>query len=387
MDHLYSLSLFQYSTLRQKNQLNYAQILPLDQKDDFFAFSSQSLAKVNLKSDEMPFCRRREGHLVPQGAELKEYISDLIAVDYLKTMQDSFLALFKHFGAEKVSSSIHKLKITDEGENELTIDCDSLNFKGMESEEGLIHSFATKSKSDSDKVAILLQNNLNVCDIETEKVESTFDLKNLKISSDSKIKWDSSETNSPIMISSENKLSLFDPKSGENCLEWSISKFDKILCFDQNPNLSEFYAFGGNSHSLYIYDLKNTSKEHTEVFAHSHCITGIEYNSIFDQLILTSSLDGRISVCNVPDQSYNYHKTLNTDKPTPKRTFRSKFCNDVIPVLEKSENPICSARWSLIEPLEAIAIDAEGMINIYEVPKHFRWDCLIENQNTEEITA
>ena len=74
MDHLYSLSLFQYSTLRQKNQLNYAQILPLDQKDDFFAFSSQSLAKVNLKSDEMPFCRRREGHLVPQGAELKEYI-------------------------------------------------------------------------------------------------------------------------------------------------------------------------------------------------------------------------------------------------------------------------------------------------------------------------
>lgn len=98
-------------------------------------------------------------------------------------------------------------------------------------------------------------------------------------------------------------LSGWDLRSSKNSFNRSQAHKSTIRAVDYNPNKPYHVVTGGDDAKVYIWDIRQLKEPILDVGkeedSHSHWIWSVAFNSLQDQLLLTSSSDNLVNLHNV----------------------------------------------------------------------------------------
>lgn len=96
-------------------------------------------------------------------------------------------------------------------------------------------------------------------------------------------------------------LSGWDLRSGKNSFNRSEAHKSTIRAVDYNPNKPYHVVTGGDDAKVHIWDIRQLKEPILNVgqTSHSHWIWSVAFNSLQDQLLLTSSSDNLVNLHNV----------------------------------------------------------------------------------------
>ncbi|MEN2499098.1 MAG: Protein tssc1 [Marteilia pararefringens] len=144
-----------------------------------------------------------------------------------------------------------------------------------------------------------------------------------------------------------------------------------IKAFAQNPRHSNIIAIGGDSPSYFLYDLRNVSKPILEVCQHANSVVQLLFNCYFDQLILSTSVDGHAVVTNTNLDNYSKlpfdYSTLNV-----LNDLTYELADDCFLVNDVPLNPLMNAAWMENDPFKISIIDSDGIIGVHEMSQKHR---------------
>ncbi|XP_055609272.1 EARP-interacting protein homolog [Uranotaenia lowii] len=168
----------------------------------------------------------------------------------------------------------------------------------------------------------------------------------------------------------------FDIRDPNHCA-WAIEDAHSQLVrdLDCNPNKQFHIVTGGDDGILKIWDSRNT-KEH--VFArndHHHWIWNVRYNTYHDQLILSSSSDGKVLLtCAGSVSSDTLENDLGADGD---KDLKERLADGLLQSFDQHEDSVYCAEWSTADPWLFASLSYDGRMIISRVPKQYKYQILL----------
>lgn len=179
----------------------------------------------------------------------------------------------------------------------------------------------------------------------------------------------------------ENAIVAYDVRDSNN-KAWQIDDVSS-RAIDVNPNKAFHIATGGDDGVLKIYDIRS-SKE--PVFStnhiHQHWIFSVSFNKYHDQLILTSSSDGKViltcaSSCSSEAVPKDDVKSEVDDDEFQHEIKRSPLKDGLLETFTEHEESVYCVEWSAADPWTFASLSYDGRVIITRIPKKYKYQILL----------
>jgi EARP and GARP complex-interacting protein 1 len=185
----------------------------------------------------------------------------------------------------------------------------------------------------------------------------------------------------------ENAIVSYDIRDSNN-KAWQIEDgVSSVRTIDINPNKAFHIATGADEGVLKIFDVRN-SKE--PVFStghiHQHWIFSVSFNKFHDQLLLTSSSDGKViltcaSSCSseaVPKDKVKSEDEVDDDNFQPQHEIkRSPLKDGLLETYTEHEESVYCVEWSAADPWTFASLSYDGRVIITRIPKKYKYQILL----------
>lgn len=186
----------------------------------------------------------------------------------------------------------------------------------------------------------------------------------------------------------ENGIRSYDIRMDPNHVAYQIDEAHSqpVRDIDVNPNKAFHIATGGDDAILKIFDVRNTKEPVFSRRDHLHWIFSVSFNKFHDQLILTSSSDGKVlltcaSSCsseapNAINSSANEQTEDDDDGDYQQKT--KKALNDgLLETFEQHEESVYCVEWSAADPWIFASVSYDGRVIVSRIPKKYKYQIIL----------
>ncbi|KAI8969991.1 WD40-repeat-containing domain protein [Mycotypha africana] len=176
----------------------------------------------------------------------------------------------------------------------------------------------------------------------------------------------------------DNTFAGWDLRSGSNTFTRRKAHESTMRAIDYNPNKPYHMATGGDDAFVKIWDTRQLKDPVMTLEGHTHWVWSVAFNSLQDQLLLTSSSDTVVNLHNVVSVSsaayfedYLSADDDETDEEGDSRALtkeRMKPTDGLVCTYDQHEDSVYSVAWSAIDTWTFASISYAGRIVINQVP-------------------
>lgn len=186
----------------------------------------------------------------------------------------------------------------------------------------------------------------------------------------------------------ENGLRSYDIRDPSK-MAWQISDAHSqpIRDLDVNPNKAFHLATAGDDGVLKIFDCRNVKEPVFSRRDHLHWIFSVSFNKFHDQLLLTSSSDGKVlltcaSSCSSEapkDRSIGGQADAEDEEDTEfhQKDKKTQLGDGLLETFEQHEESVYCVEWSAADPWIFASVSYDGRVIISRVPKKYKYQILL----------
>lgn len=177
----------------------------------------------------------------------------------------------------------------------------------------------------------------------------------------------------------DNSIRSYDIRDS-NHVAWQIDDAGPVRAIDVNPNKAFHIACGGDDGVLKIFDVrKNKEPVFSAGSIHQHWIFSVSFNKFHDQLLLTSSSDGKVlltcaSSCSSEalqmSPSHNESDFQHDVKKSPLK-------DGLLETFSEHEDSVYCVCWSVIDPWTFASLSYDGRLIITRIPKKYKYQIIL----------
>ncbi|GAA5810983.1 hypothetical protein MFLAVUS_004412 [Mucor flavus] len=177
-------------------------------------------------------------------------------------------------------------------------------------------------------------------------------------------------------------LSGWDLRSGKNSFNRSEAHKSTIRAVDYNANKPHHVVTGGDDAKVHIWDVRHLKEPILNVNenSHSHWIWSVAFNSLQDQLLLTSSSDTLVNLHNVVSVSAaSYLDSSSEDEDSQSDDYgrsTGKPTDGLICTYDQHEDSVYKVAWSPADTWTFASISYAGRVVISQVPTNEKFKIL-----------
>ncbi|XP_053685222.1 EARP-interacting protein homolog [Sabethes cyaneus] len=185
-------------------------------------------------------------------------------------------------------------------------------------------------------------------------------------------RWSYFHQSNQFITLSDCSIRSYDIREPNHCA-WVIEDAHSQLVRDLDCNQNKAYHIvtGGDDGVMKIWDFRNT-KEH--VFAsseHHHWIWSVRYNTFHDELVLSSSSDGKVLLtCAHSVSSDNYESRDDSESKVP-------LSDGLLEAFDQHEDSVYCVEWSNTDPWIFASLSYDGRVVISKVPKQVKYHIML----------
>lgn len=184
----------------------------------------------------------------------------------------------------------------------------------------------------------------------------------------------------------ENGVRSYDIRD-PNHVAWQIDEAhsQQIRDIDVNPNKAFHIATGGDDSVLKIFDVRNNKEPVFSRRDHLHWIFSVSFNKFHDQLILTSSSDGKVlltcaSSCSseAPKDVSSTSNELDLDDDDEfQKTKKTHLSDGLLETFDNHEESVYCVEWSAADPWIFASVSYDGRVIVTRIPKKYKYQILL----------
>lgn len=183
----------------------------------------------------------------------------------------------------------------------------------------------------------------------------------------------------------ENGIRSFDIRD-PNHVAWQIddAHSQPVRDLDVNPNKAFHIATGGDDAVLKIFDVRNVKEPVFSRRDHLHWIFSVSFNKFHDQLILTSSSDGKVLLTCASSCSSEAPKAVNIQQDEEDeieefhhKTKKTHLSDGLLETFEQHEESVYCVEWSAADPWIFASVSYDGRVIISRIPKKYKYQILL----------
>lgn len=186
----------------------------------------------------------------------------------------------------------------------------------------------------------------------------------------------------------ENGLRSYDIRDPNN-LAWHIddAHSQPIRDLDVNPNKAFHLATAGDDGVLKIFDCRNVKEPVFSRRDHLHWIFSVSFNKFHDQLLLTSSSDGKVLLTCASSCSSEAPKDRTIggqpddddeeDVEFHQKGKKTHLGDGLLETFEQHEESVYCVEWSAADPWIFASVSYDGRVIISRVPKKYKYQILL----------
>ncbi|XP_055530566.1 EARP-interacting protein homolog [Wyeomyia smithii] len=185
-------------------------------------------------------------------------------------------------------------------------------------------------------------------------------------------RWSHFNQGNQFITLSDCSVRSYDIREPNHCA-WVIEDAHNQLVrdLDCNPNKQCHIVTGGDDGVMKIWDFRNTKEP---VFArsdHHHWIWSVRYNTYHDQLVLSSSSDGKVLLtCAGSVSSEAPESGDETDG-------KEYLADGLLQTFDQHEDSVYCVEWSTTDPWLFASLSYDGRVVISRVPKQYKYQILL----------
>lgn len=185
----------------------------------------------------------------------------------------------------------------------------------------------------------------------------------------------------------ENGVRSYDIRD-PNHVAWQIddAHTQTIRDIDVNPNKAFHIATAGDDSILKIFDVRNSKEPVFSRRDHLHWIFSVSFNKFHDQLILSSSSDGKVLLTCASSCSSEAPKDKNSssndmdedeDDEFQHKIKKTHLSDGLLETFEQHEESVYCVEWSAADPWIFASVSYDGRVIISRVPKKYKYQILL----------
>lgn len=180
----------------------------------------------------------------------------------------------------------------------------------------------------------------------------------------------------------ENGIRSYDIRDSNN-IAWQIDDAGPVRDIDVNPNKAfPHVACGGDDGILKIFDVRNHKEAVFSACIHQHWIFSVSFNKFHDQLLLTSSSDGKVQLTCASSCSSEAPKVKQQTDDDNEDEFqhdikRSPLKDGLLETFSDHEESVYCADWSAVDPWCFASVSFDGRLIITRIPKKYKYQILL----------
>lgn len=204
-------------------------------------------------------------------------------------------------------------------------------------------------------------------------------------------KWSQHHQGNQFIAIYENGIRSYDIRDGQNHMAWQIEEAhtQPVRDIDCNPNKPFHVATVGDDSMLKIWDIRNSKEAVFKRNDHQHWIFSVRFNTFHDQLILTSSSDGKVILtcansCSSESPALQVNKNSfknesgTTDEDESDGKNNKEYLDDgLLQTFDQHEDSVYCVEWSAADPWIFASLSYDGRVIISRVPKQYKYRILL----------
>lgn len=181
-------------------------------------------------------------------------------------------------------------------------------------------------------------------------------------------KWSQHHQGNQFIVLYEQSIKCYDIKDSNHCI-WTIDEAHSQLVrdLDCNPNKQCHIVTGGDDGSVKVWDCRNIKQPVFTRTDHSHWVWSVRFNTFHDQLILSSSSDGKVMLTCAGSVSSEVENEDTTKKRIP---------DGLLQTYEQHEDSVYCVEWSSSDPWIFASLSYDGRMIISRVPKQYKYQII-----------
>jgi WD40 repeat protein len=167
-------------------------------------------------------------------------------------------------------------------------------------------------------------------------------------------------------------VKAYDIRDPNHCV-WTIEDAHSQLVrdLDCNPNKQCHIVTGGDCGTIKIWDYRMTKEPVFSRNSHQHWIFSVRFNTFHDQLILSSSSDGKVLL--------TCAGSVSSEGPggVSEGSQKEYLADGLLQTFDQHEDSVYCAEWSTTDPWVFASLSFDGRVIISKVPKQFKYQILL----------
>lgn len=187
-----------------------------------------------------------------------------------------------------------------------------------------------------------------------------------------------------VAVASDKSLLLWDRRAKSASLTFKTSHFFPILSLDANPSIEHQFVTGGADGRVMFWDIRQPSGSVAikAVEAHNHHVTCVKYNTLHDQLLLTSGTDCAVNLWRFPSISSSPNKpaplTENVSRTSAISKPVSPASDGLIHQYNRHEDTVHKLCWSVGRSSWSFAsVSYDGLVMFNSVPTQEKYRIMV----------
>lgn len=177
----------------------------------------------------------------------------------------------------------------------------------------------------------------------------------------------------------ERNIVAFDTRdpSSSTTSAWIIEEADSQIVrdIDVNPNKAFHIVCGGDDGVIKIFDSRKCREP---VFStgsiHQHWIFSVSFNKFHDQLLLSSSSDGKVALTRALSCSSEAEAATNVSEENAEKSIQ----NGVLQIFSSEhDDSVYCVEWSFFDPWTFASLSYDGRLIISRVPKEHKFQIIL----------
>lgn len=189
-------------------------------------------------------------------------------------------------------------------------------------------------------------------------------------------KWSQHHQGNQFISLHDCSVKSYDIRDANRCA-WTIEDAHSQLVrdLDCNPNKTCHIATAGDDGFMKIWDTRMTKESIYSRNDHYHWIWSIRFNTFHDQLLLTSSSDGKVlltcagSVSSEEGGDEDLASNSGGD-------IKKKLPDGLLQTFDQHEDSVYCVEWSSVDPWIFASLSYDGRVIISKVPKQYKYQIL-----------
>lgn len=176
-----------------------------------------------------------------------------------------------------------------------------------------------------------------------------------------------------VTIQERNVVAFDTRESTPTTSAWEIEDADSQMVrdIDVNPNKAFHIVCGGDDGVIKIFD---TRKNREPVFStggiHKHWIFSVSFNKFHDQLLLSSSSDGKVALTRALSCSSEAENVSEDDEKSIQNGVLKIFSSE-------HDDSVYLCEWSFFDPWTFASLSYDGRLIISRVPKEHKYQIIL----------